>query len=175
MSPLFRDYILDAYEKRNQFKKENNKTGADGEKLKMNSLYGYFGTKIYNKKEYVTMNGLKERVFQNKKEDWIKNITELNDGVYMIEYYEDDYGISSCVYIASFITAAARIVLLKKGLKCGYDNIYYMDTDSLVSSVLLDEDEIGEELGKMKVEHVITEAIFLGAKVYCFNSKTDGW
>ena len=80
----------------------------------MNSLYGIFGTKIFNKKEYVTMHGLKERVFNNKKESWIKNITQLNEGINMIEYYEDTYGISSCVFISSFITAAARVHLLKK-------------------------------------------------------------
>ena len=119
MSPIFKDYILDSYENRKQFKQQGNDAGSDAAKLKMNSLYGKFGTKVFNTKEYVTMQGLKERVFNNKNEDWIKNISTLNEGVFMIEYYADEYDISSCVFVSSYITASARMHLLGKVFKCG--------------------------------------------------------
>lgn len=44
--------------------------------------------------------------------------------------------------------------------------LYYSDTDSIVIAGELPPEDIGPELGKFKLEHVIDTAIFLSPKVY---------
>ena len=37
-------------------------------------------------------------------------------------------------------------------------NIYYTDTDSIVIDKPLPDDKVGNNLGKMKLEHIVTSA-----------------
>lgn len=47
-------------------------------------------------------------------------------------------------------------------LKMKYsDHIFYSDTDSIFTDMELPADKIGNELGKMKLEYNIKEAVFL--------------
>ena len=43
---------------------------------------------------------------------------------------------------------------------------FYSDTDSVVLQNPIDDSEIGKELGKMKLEHVINDGIFQAPKTY---------
>lgn len=66
----------------------------------------------------------------------LKNITKISDNIYKIEIGQKnnlDFT-GSLVRIASFITAMARINLNKGMLEVGYDNVYYCDTDSIITS-----------------------------------------
>jgi hypothetical protein len=44
--------------------------------------------------------------------------------------------------------------------------LYYSDTDSIVTNKPLPDNLVGSALGKVKLEHVITKAVFLAPKVY---------
>ena len=46
-------------------------------------------------------------------------------------------------------------------------NLFYSDTDSVVTDTPLPPKYLGNKLGQFKQEHVITKAIFLAPKVYC--------
>jgi hypothetical protein len=72
------------------------------------------------------------------------------------------------VSTASAITAYARIYINKIKLlilKLG-GNIYYSDTDSIVTNIKLPENLVGKELGKFKLEYIIKKAIFITSKTY---------
>lgn len=80
-----------------------------------------------------------------------------------------NYNIS--ISIASAITADARIHMSQfKHL-----DLLYSDTDSIYIKGKLDNKYIGTELGKMKLEYILFEAIFLGPTVYggIINNKTQ--
>ena len=76
------------------------------------------------------------------------------------------------IAIAAAITAGARVhmSIFKNNPEF---NLYYSDTDSSVTDAPLPAEYVGPELGKMKLEHTITRAVFLAPKVYGFVD-TDG-
>lgn len=50
--------------------------------------------------------------------------------------------------------------------------IYYSDTDSIVTNIKLSEDKISKtEIGKLKLEHKIDRGVFINTKVYCIMDK----
>lgn len=70
------------------------------------------------------------------------------------------------IAISAAITAYARIHMSqfkKPGLPY---KLYYSDTDSIMIDKPLGSSFIGKELGKMKLEYVFEESIFLASKVY---------
>lgn len=70
------------------------------------------------------------------------------------------------IAISAAITAYARIHM-SQFKKPGQDfKIYYTDTDSIFIDKPLDPSFIGPELGKMKLEYVLEESVFLASKVY---------
>ncbi len=120
-------------------------------KLMINSLYGKFGQKI---KRLST-------VISDKLEDSQYYDRELNLGrkeIEQINWFNKPE-------IASWITSGARFfhsLLLHKY----QDNLYYCDTDSLIIDCEMDKDEIGKEIGKVKLEEKIKRGYFLGSKFY---------
>jgi len=46
------------------------------------------------------------------------------------------------------------------------ENLYYSDTDSIDTDVLLNPKFVGDELGQLKLEHIFKEAVYLAPKVY---------
>jgi hypothetical protein len=74
--------------------------------------------------------------------------------------------INTAVHIASAITAYARIYMHKLKIKYA-DNLYYSDTDSLITDIELDKNLISDtQMGLLKEEHKITKAIFIAPKLY---------
>jgi DNA polymerase elongation subunit (family B) len=67
--------------------------------------------------------------------------------------------------IAMFITSYSRIRMLEYKQMLG-DNILYTDTDSIFTTVPLPVHLVGEDLGKMKLEYIADDAVFLAPKVY---------
>lgn len=70
--------------------------------------------------------------------------------------------------IASAITAQARIEMHKWFMKCKElgGNIWYCDTDSIVTDIELPEKFVNDELGMMDHEHTVKEGVFCRPKTY---------
>jgi hypothetical protein len=70
---------------------------------------------------------------------------------------------------AAVVTAYARIYMSKIKLdilnKGG--NVYYTDTDSIVTDITLDDKLVGNGLGQFKLEHKVKEGYFISNKTYC--------
>lgn len=60
----------------------------------------------------------------------------------------------------------ARVNLNKGMLAVGYENVYYCDTDSIMTSEDLPSNMVGKELGQWKLEHNLEEGIFIAPKIY---------
>nr|YP_009690259.1 DNA polymerase family B [Porodaedalea pini]QEG57039.1 DNA polymerase family B [Porodaedalea pini] len=148
-------------------------------KLLLNSLYGKFGMDPENDK-HVIIDSDKAKQYHNNYV--VTNVIDLGNNKELISYYKpvsdkiesnkpSSKNIS--VPVALAITAYARIhmSLLKKSALSSNLDIFYMDTDSLSLNGELDPKFIGTELGKLKLEHIFNEVIYLAPKVYA--GKTD--
>lgn len=75
------------------------------------------------------------------------------------------------IAISSAITSYSRVYMSKLKLdilKTG--SIYYTDTDSIVTDIKLEDKYVGNEIGKLKLEHTIKEGYFISNKTYCFKT-----
>lgn len=78
------------------------------------------------------------------------------------------------IAISSAVTSYSRIYMSKIKLdilKTG--SIYYTDTDSIVTDVKLGDKYVGNEIGKLKLEHEIKEGYFISNKTYCFKNNKN--
>lgn len=179
---IFREYVERMYNLRLQYEKGHPLNLIA--KLLMNSLYGKFGMKMENTiiemfdtnidsdcellKEMLDSYGMTIQDFikiDNKlltiRNSMLNPLDEDGDS-------DDNYHASDInVAIAAAVTAGGRMwmSLLKKNPNF---NLYYSDTDSGVFDRPLPDFLVGEGLGKFKLEHVITRAVFLAPKVYAF-------
>jgi hypothetical protein len=105
-------------------------------------------------------------------EEWLKNIKKPKINNFM----------EISVVIPAMVNSYARIFMnsIKLDILKQGGNIFYMDTDSLVVDQigfnwLKENNFIGKELGKFKVEHFINEAYFISNKTYCLltNNQTS--
>jgi DNA polymerase elongation subunit (family B) len=142
-------------------------------KIIMNSLYGRFGMKdsfedllILNQKDY--------KKFEKKFNQSIQDVIRLGSN-FLIKIQKDEilnsldnFTIHSNINIAiaSAITAYARIHMSQ--FKNNPDfKLFYTDTDSIYINKKLPDSIISNtELGKLKLEFIASEAIFLAPKVY---------
>ncbi len=125
-------------------------------KRMINALYGKFGQNIERQKLYVA-----------KDHEKLENFDYVYDyDLRIVKKHEMNINYFSRPEIALFVTSGARYVhnqLIQKY----QDYIYYVDTDSLFLDGDVSVDEIGDDIGKLKVEYDnIKEAYFLGNKFY---------
>lgn len=77
----------------------------------------------------------------------------------------DDVSISTAAMILSYsriFMSKIKLDILKRG-----GNIYYTDTDSIVTDIELGENLVGNGLGQFKLEYEIKEGYFMSNKTYC--------
>lgn len=85
-----------------------------------------------------------------------------------------DIFLDTSIVISSFVTSYARIFMheIKFTILQNNGNIYYSDTDSIVTNLSLDKlkqilpKEIGNKLGQLKLEYQVREAYFISNKTY---------
>ena len=166
---IFNKFINDLYKFRMEFPKSNPLNLVA--KLIMNSHYGRYGmpaimpeTKVVIDIDNSLLNENITEIANLKYTKVIQYITEER-----IRKLEIDPSLAGNVSIgiSAAITAYGRIVMSK--LKNNPDmTLYYSDTDSVYVDKPLDDSLVSStELGKLKLENKITEAIFLAPKVYC--------
>nr|YP_009715275.1 hypothetical protein [Russula subnigricans]QGK88081.1 hypothetical protein [Russula subnigricans] len=165
---IFKDYVKFFHNLRKEYPKSHPLNYIA--KIFLNSLYGRFGMddqfniiNIIHKDFYPD--------FENKYFDNIIEKIDLDD--YVLVFYnktdseEDNSTHNVSISIAAAITAYARIHMSQ--FKNNPDfKLFYTDTDSIfVNKALADYLVSNTKLGKMKLENVLTKAIFISPKVYC--------
>ncbi len=139
-------------------------------KLMLNSLYGIMGiapipqeTKIMTDNELANNNSN------------VLGISQLNDNLWIVDLsiseYRSQVGLRN-IAAAAAITAYSRIHINKYKMQPG-NPCFYSDTDSVVLQHPQPENEMGKEIGKIKLEHVVDEGLFQGPKVYGLRIKDD--
>ena len=124
-------------------------------KLIQNSVYGKFGTR----KE-------RSRIFIPKvDEDYIGAVQWGTSDKLWIKK-EVDEEILALPQWAVFITAHARIHLLKNIYELGVENVIYCDTDSITTSSTLNPDYVGDDYGQFKLEKQWDSFRAIAPKVY---------
>ena len=152
--------------------KQNKKDSIEGfnAKLILNSLYGKFGQN----------SGYEKLLSLN---DYLKNQDQYRDceityidnfNFVLVRDNKIQKSRSSYFNIASYISSWARIYLLqlmeKFIEKGGY--IFYMDTDSLFTNIIIDDKYIiGNELGKMKLDKTSKFIKIFGLKQYILDNE----
>ena len=139
-------------------------------KLLLNTLYGRFGMNPQMESHLIISN---EETLKLNTQRVITNVIDLKNGKELVSFF-DNYdwnnetsqkSLNISVAISAAVTACARIHM--SIFKTMNDIIlYYSDTDSAYVNKRLDPKYIGSELGKMKLEHIFDDAIFLAPKVY---------
>ncbi len=147
---LFKDFVNHFY------KIKKSATGSKREiaKLYLNSLYGKFGQKHYQKSYQL----LKNDKYNKNDKDIVLNRKYKLKSLPLILYYPYIHS-----EIAGMITSYARLELYYLIERAKPENIYYCDTDSIITSTKL---KTSNEIGAVKLEHKIKNFIALSPKFY---------
>lgn len=167
---IFTDYVNDLYEIKQSHSKDDPMYLIS--KLLMNSLYGRFGMSNDLPNHLIVNNYEIDKIILDNKLI-ITEIIDLNNGksLLTLKFASRDLESSTdrdpdiSIPIAASVSAYARIHMTQFLANTDL-NIYYMDTDSIYIDSSLPDIYIGKELGKMKLEYIFNEAIFIAPKVY---------
>jgi hypothetical protein len=138
-------------------------------KLILNSLYGKFGMNPY-KDKHIIIND--DKLYDLVNDFNVLSSIDLKNGKQLVSYNDkmevDDKWINIPnvnIAIAAAVTSYARIFMSQ--FKNSKDFIlYYSDTDSIDIDRPLPDSFVGKELGKMKLEHIFKEIVYIAPKVY---------
>lgn len=170
---IFKDFVNFFVDKKIKFEQEGNIAYRLFCKTILNSLYGKFGQTT---KTYIP-------VINNKYEFSSKYIIDtVNDDSFITmslgnKTFEvnntGNNSFDSSVSISSFVTAYARMNLVYLILKAKRENVYYVDTDSIIVNQEGYNNLFNEihptELGKLKLEEISNNSTYYRPKYYIFN------
>ncbi|RLF07872.1 MAG: hypothetical protein DRJ64_02130 [Thermoprotei archaeon] len=172
---IFRDYVDYFYNLKRKYKEEGNKVFYQITKLFLNSLYGKFGQRNESFKvvgEYDGDYNFAIKYYDSEEKKWYYDVY-LDGKIYRKEGYYEAF--DSFVAVASHVTAYARMYLWRLMKIAGLDNVYYVDTDSLLvneEGFKRLKDYINDyELGKLKLEFETDYICIRGVKDYNFKFK----
>ena len=157
---VFKNIITTFSVIKEEAKANNNMALYTLSKLIMNTSYGWTALRRDDKSE------LKEIDKMEKYKDRILNVDEELGYIEIVSEVITD---SIQCQIASYVTSYARLALLEafEKLEEMGATIYYCDTDSIVSDMLLPDEMLHKsKLGLWDVEGCLTEGIFIQPKVY---------
>jgi len=172
---IFKDYVDYFYNLKRKYKEEGNRVFYQITKLFLNSLYGKFGQRNESFKvvgEYDGDYNFAIKYYDSEEKKWYYDVY-LDGKIYRKEGYYEAF--DSFVAVASHVTAYARMYLWKLMKMAGLDNVYYVDTDSLLvneEGFKRLKDYINDyELGKLKLEFETDYICIRGVKDYNFKFK----
>ena len=157
----FNEYVTYFYEGRQQAKRDGDKKKDLLYKLRLNSLYGKFGSDYTKYENFIILPEDFNSTEWEKRGD-IGNETAL----YSKPLAEDEMHFYNVATAAS-ITGFVRAYLLAAMVNVGFDNLLYCDTDSLAvhSGKGIN---VGNQLGDWKDEGKFIKAGIAGKKLYVF-------
>lgn len=159
---VFKNLINVFSEMKAQAKKDDNNALYTLSKLIMNTSYGWTALRRDDKTEMKDISKL-------AKYEEEERVLRVDEELGCIEIISDVITDSIQVQVASYVTSYARLTLLKafETLKEMGATVYYCDTDSIVSDMLLPQHMLhSSKLGLWDVEGYVKEGIFLQPKVY---------
>lgn len=161
---VFENFIASMWQIKQTGKETNNNALATFGKLLMNVGYGYTGMSR-DKTKLIPI----AKMYDVDKKD----IVYINDELGYCEVKADVQSEYIQVQVASYVTAYARLELLKMLLYADTNGeVYYCDTDSIVTNVEFPPEVLDKiALGKWDVENQPNYGLFLMPKVYV---ETDG-
>lgn len=150
----FKEYVNYLYKKRLEFQKENNPMETVA-KLLSNSLYGKFGQKEIEDIKYVHENKVTKEMLDKNEFEHIGEFFAIKSNKLRYARYVNPI-------FSMYTTAYARdhlYTLFSKSFK----DIYYCDTDSLMTRKDYDTDD---KLGSLKLVETMPEAVLVKPKFY---------
>lgn len=156
----FKEYIKTLFSVRKSQKADNNPLELVT-KLTLNSTYGKFAQKFEEQEKIVHKSKIEPYMLEqydfDRTEDFFifrrKNIRQ-------IPKFENPI-------LSAYTTAYARDYLYEFFKKCGEDNVFYFDTDSIFTPKIL---SCSDEIGGLKKELTVSEAIICRPKMYTLNN-----
>lgn len=158
--PFLKNFVQTFYNLRKQAKAEKDAFRTYAYKILLNSLYGKL-VETVDRVAYVTSESEIERAREEKANVQLSAVP----GVYCVQ--SQSQGPFRHVAAGAYVTALSRLALLR-GLETAMNlggEIYYCDTDSIMTNVKLDAIS-GTELGQWQLEHVFDEVEIVLPKVY---------
>jgi hypothetical protein len=196
LSNVFQEYITYFYDKKRTATNSTERSTAKGF---LNKLIGRFGLKLFRTKSKIYYGADADLIKATRKivfatyignDAWFivhgEKVDEKITTSFGLDYVEvinrfGDFGESSntftnvCVAIPAAVNAYARIIMneTKLDILKGGGNIYYTDTDSIVTDKPLPNHLVGEDIGQFKLEHRIKKGYFISNKTYCIVDDKD--
>lgn len=161
----FEAYIRQFYEERLKARAEGDKIGDLFAKLFMNSLYGKWAANPDKYKTYQIVDAHVPDPENLSEFEWLADF-----GGRWLESKPLDpsrrryYNVATAASITGFV----RAMLWQAICSCGTDSVMYCDTDSLATSRIGSDIELGGKLGNWKDEGDFIRAGIAGKKLYVF-------
>jgi hypothetical protein len=155
----FKDYAETLYPLRLQYQKDKNLVMAMMLKSLLTNLYGKFGMKN-EYREVMHINDMKQSDYANAEYVDINHFSVLRKMNFIARYVNPIY--------AAYITAYARLKLYEDFERIGFNNVFYCDTDSIMTDKII---ETSDQLGELKLEDVIKDLIIIRPKLYYQDGK----
>lgn len=152
-------------------------------KLLLNSLYGKFGMKpVHTVTEVLPTNSnvftleTAKNIELGAENGTIIDLIQIDEGHCILvrknipsgihdEHSDMFYGLDVNIGVAATITAGGRLFMSTYKNREDY-KLYYSDTDSIIINKQLPTDEVGNDLGMWKLEHIISKFVGLAPKTY---------
>jgi len=174
--PIFREYVSYFWALRLKYKEAGDKVREQFTKLLLNSLYGKFGqwTKPVKALGTALMPKYMAADFVDVAEGKIGRFYQAGHQVF-IQLKDKKPWVNAAVAISATVTSYARLALWSLIETAGLENVYYVDTDSLmVDEAGLERLRlwIGGELGWLKLEKEADAVELRAPKDYTFGTTT---
>jgi hypothetical protein len=169
---IFKDFVEFFYTERMKWAKEGDELRSYMFKIFLNSLYGKFGQRKYDDKVIGFQEpGTYEPSYYYDSVTNTRGITRQL-GANIILSTVGGEGYNSFCAIASHVTAYARIYLYSIIVKAKRDNVWYCDTDSIITngtgySNVVDVID-NKRIGSLKVEGIANNVEIISPKHYKF-------
>lgn len=170
---LFDDYVDFFFDLKEKATISGNRSERMISKLFMNSLYGKFGQTWKHTEFIEDTGGLECYVIPSKVQKTDEHFTEVCWFGKIYHSYSNGEDVYSIPSISGAITAYSRILLYNYIAICGHENVYYCDTDSIITN-RIGYDRIKPyihktKLGYMDLEKTMTNVVINGNKDYSYD------